>query len=69
MQVDSANRVLAVTRILVADGLHVGNGEVDMPVVWTRSHGSARVFYCSLGHQASVVEAQPTLELCTRGLL
>jgi type 1 glutamine amidotransferase len=69
MHVDPANHVLAVTRFPVADGPHVGNGEVDMPVVWTRMHGSGRVFYCSLGHRASVVEMQPTLELCTRGLL
>jgi uncharacterized protein len=37
--------------------------------VWTRLHGGGRVFYCSLGHRASVVEMEPTLELCTRGLL
>jgi type 1 glutamine amidotransferase len=69
MHVDPANRVLAVTRFPIADGPHVGNGAVDMPVVWTRMHGRGRVFYCSLGHRASVVEMQPTLELCTRGLL
>jgi len=69
MHVDPANRVLAVTGFPVADGPHVGNGAVDMPVVWTRMHGRGRVFYCSLGHRASIVELQPTLELCTRGLL
>jgi uncharacterized protein len=69
MHVDPANHVLAVTRFPVADGPHVGNGAVDMPVVWTRLHGGGRVFYCSLGHRASVVEMEPTLELCTRGLL
>jgi uncharacterized protein len=69
MHVDPANRVLAVTRFPVAEGPHVGNGAVDMPVVWTRMHGRGRVFYCSLGHRASVIEMQPTLELCTRGLL
>ena len=69
MHVDPANRVLAVTRFPVAEGPHVANGAVDMPVVWTRMHGRGRVFYCSLGHRASVVELQPTLELCTRGLL
>jgi uncharacterized protein len=69
MHVDPANHVLAVTRFPVADGPHVGNGAVDMPVVWTRLHGGGRVFYCSLGHRASVVEMEPALELCTRGLL
>ena len=68
MHVDPANRVLAVTGFPVAEGPHAANGAVDMPVVWTRLHGSGRVFYCSLGHRASVVELQPTLELCTRGL-
>jgi type 1 glutamine amidotransferase len=69
MHVDPANRVLAVTGFPLADGPHVANGAVDMPVVWTRMHGRGRVFYCSLGHRASVVEMQPTLELCMRGLL
>ena len=69
MHVDPANRVLAVTGFPVAEGPHVANGAVDMPVVWTRMHGRGRVFYCSIGHRASVVEMQPTLELCTRGLL
>jgi type 1 glutamine amidotransferase len=69
MHVDPANHVLAVTGFPVADGPHVGNGAVDMPVAWTRLHGGGRVFYCSLGHRASVVEMEPTLDLCTRGLL
>jgi type 1 glutamine amidotransferase len=69
MHVDPANHVLAVTRFPIADGPHVANGDVDMPVVWTRRHGSGRVFYCSLGHQVGVVETAPTLGICTRGLL
>jgi hypothetical protein len=69
LHVDPANRVLAVTHFPVADGPHVANGDVDMPVVWTRLHGLGRVFYCSLGHRASVLEQEPALELCTRGLL
>jgi type 1 glutamine amidotransferase len=68
MHVDPANRVLAVTGFPVAEGPHAANGPVDMPVAWTRMHGRGRVFYCSLGHRASVVEMEPTLELCTRGL-
>ena len=69
MHVDPANHVLAITRFPLADGPHVANGDVDMPVVWTRRHGSGRVFYCSLGHQVGVVETAPTLDICTRGLL
>ncbi|HEY8408299.1 MAG TPA: ThuA domain-containing protein [Gaiellaceae bacterium] len=69
MHVDPANHVLAVTRFPVADGPHVPNGDVDMPVAWTRRHGRGRVFYCSLGHRRSVLEQEPALELCTRGLV
>ena len=69
MHVDPANHVLAVTRFPVADGPHVPNGDVDMPLVWTRRHGRGRVFYCSLGHRRSVLEQEPALELCTRGLV
>lgn len=69
MHVDPAIKVLATTRFPVADGPHVPNGEVDMPVVWTKMYGKGRVFYCSLGHNAAVVEQEPVLELCKRGLL
>jgi uncharacterized protein len=69
MHVDPANHVLAVTRFPVADGPHVPNGDVDMPVAWTRMHGRGRVFYCSLGHRANVLEQEAALELCTRGLV
>jgi type 1 glutamine amidotransferase len=69
MHVDPAVRVHAITRFPVADGPHVPNGSVDMPVTWTKYYGKGRVFYCSLGHQADIVEMPPVLEMCTRGLL
>ncbi len=69
MHVDPANRVLAVTRFPVADGPHVTNGEVDMPVVWTKMYGQGRVFYSSLGHVAAVVRQPDPLRILTRGLL
>jgi type 1 glutamine amidotransferase len=69
MHVDPSNTVLATTSFPVADGPHVPNGPFEMPVVWTRLHGAGRVFYCSLGHDASIVAHPPVLELCTRGLL
>lgn len=69
MHVDPANRVLATTRFPVADGPHVPNGAVDMPVVWTKHYGRGRVFYCSLGHQAAIVRLPQVLRLCTRGML
>lgn len=69
LHVDPAVKVLAVTRFPVADGPHVPNGEVDMPVAWTKFYGKGRVFYCSLGHVAAVVEKPEVLEIMTRGLL
>lgn len=69
MHTDPANQVLAVTRFPTVDGPHVGNGQVDMPVVWTKVYGKGRVFYNSLGHQANIVEQPNPLRLCVRGLL
>lgn len=69
MHVDPAVKVLATTRFPTADGPHVGNGEVDMPVVWTKLYGKGRVFYNSLGHQASLVASEPCLTLMKRGFL
>jgi uncharacterized protein len=69
MHVDPAVKVLASTRFPVADGPHVPNGEFQMPVTWTKYWGKGRVFYCSLGHVANVIEQPPVLKMCTRGLL
>lgn len=67
MHVDPAVKVLATTRFPVVDGPHSPNGAVDMPVVWIKYWGKGRVFYCSLGHQADIVEMPETLELMRRG--
>jgi len=69
MHVDPAVNVLATTRFPTADGPHVGNGPVDMPVVWTKVYGQGRVYYNSLGHQANIVSMPPVLELMRRGFL
>ena len=71
LHTDPANKVLATTRFPSpgADGPHVTNGEFEMPVVWTRMYGQGRVFYNSLGHNATVVRQPDVLELTTRGLL
>lgn len=60
MHVDPAVRVLATTTF--PDG-------TVMPVAWTKYWGKGRVFYCSLGHQANVIEPPDVLELVTRGML
>ncbi len=67
LHVDPAVRVLATTQFPVADGPHVGNGTVDMPVVWTKMYGQGKVFYNSLGHVASVMDSQPCLTIQRRG--
>jgi uncharacterized protein len=60
MHVDPAIRVLATTTF--PDG-------TVMPVVWTKSYGKGRVFYCSLGHHVDVIEPPEILAMVTRGIL
>ena len=69
MHVDPAVKVLATTRFPVADGPHVPNGDVYMPVIWTKLYGLGRVFYDSLGHHADIVKAEPNLTIMRRGFL
>ena len=66
MHVDPAVDVLAVTEMAVP-----GSGKtVEMPVVWTKSWGKGRVYYCSLGHTADVFRRSPEAsELMRRGLV
>lgn len=59
MHVDPGNRVLAVTDF----------GSVEMPVVWTKTYGKGRVFYCSLGHQANIVAMPEVLTIMRRGMV
>lgn len=67
MHVDPAVKVLATCRFPVADGPHVPNGPVEMPVVWTKRYGKGRVFYCSLGHDVGVLEKEPVKMIMRRG--
>jgi type 1 glutamine amidotransferase len=67
MHVDPGVKVLATTRFPVADGPHVGNGPVEMPVLWTKVYGRGRVFYDALGHTAKVVACEPNLTIMRRG--
>ena len=68
MHVDPAIEVLATTRFPVADGLHVPNGQVDIPQVWTKRWGKGRVFYNALGHQPDTWDIPEALVLMRRGL-
>ena len=70
MHTDPANNVLATTRFPGADGPYTANGEVDMPVVFTRRWGKGRVFYNSLGHTSAEFKNSPeATELMRRGFL
>lgn len=59
MHVDPGNIVLATTNF----------GHTVMPVIWLKSYGKGRVYYCSLGHVAADVRMPQVLELVTRGML
>ena len=61
LHVDPFNVVLATTTFPDYDN-------VVMPVTWQKKYGAGRVFYCSLGHSASVLAMPPVLTMVTRGL-
>jgi len=61
LHVDPVNHVLATTTF-------EHNG-CTMPVVWKRTYGRGRVFYCSLGHVAAELEVPEFRTIMTRGML
>jgi uncharacterized protein len=65
--VDPGNDVLATTTFTGAHGAPETAG-VAMPVVWTRTHGSGRVFVSTLGHYPEELELAPVRALTFRGL-
>ncbi len=69
IHVDPAIEVLATTRYPVANYYHASNGQVDVPVVFTKRWGYGRVFYNSLGHHADIFDAYEPLEMMRRGFL
>jgi type 1 glutamine amidotransferase len=69
LHIDPAVEVLATTRFPVVEGPHSPNGAVDMPVVWTKRWGAGRVYYCSLGHQANIVEMPQVSLMMRRGFV
>lgn len=66
MHVDPNVKVLASTRFT---GEHLSwiDGAV-MPVVWKKTHGKGRVFYCSLGHAPEVFDLPEAKEILMRGI-
>ncbi len=69
VHVDPAIEVLATTRYPVANYFHASNGEVDVPVTWTKRWGHGRVFYTSLGHHDDVFDHFTAHEMMRRGML
>lgn len=69
LHVDPAVEVLASTRFPIFNGPHAPNGDVAMPVAWTKRWGFGRVFYCALGHHDDVFEHPTAAALMERGLL
>ncbi|MBB1250442.1 ThuA domain-containing protein [Rhizobium sp. G21] len=67
MHVDPSNEVLATTRF-TGEYLDFIDG-VEMPVVWKKRFGQGRVFYSSLGHQASEFDVPEMRTILERGAL
>lgn len=69
IHVDPAVKVYATTTFPIADGPHSSNGEVKMPVVFTKMWGKGRVYYNSLGHTYQTFDIPEAKELMRRGFL
>lgn len=71
MHVDPAIEVLATTRFMADPerGPHTANGEVDIPVVWTKRWGKGKVFYNSLGHNVEIFDQYEPAEIMKRGFV
>ncbi|WPP42875.1 ThuA domain-containing protein [Paenibacillus hunanensis] len=69
LHVDPVVNVLATTTFRKSEGPHSANGEIVMPVVYTKRWGEGKVFYNSLGHQANIFDIPEAKELMRRGML
>jgi uncharacterized protein len=69
LQVDPAIEVLATTTFPNVKWYHSTNGDVKVPVVWTKKWGHGRVFYNSLGHHADIFDIPEAIEMMRRGFL
>lgn len=68
LHVDPAVKVLATTKFPNIHWYHSTNGDVHMPVIWTKNWGHGRVYYTSLGHKANIVQLETVTELFNRGI-
>ncbi|MEW4370564.1 ThuA domain-containing protein [Paenibacillus kandeliae] len=69
LHVDPAVNVLATTTFRLSEGPHSANGEIVMPVVYTKKWGKGNVYYNSLGHQVNIFDIPEAKELMRRGLI
>lgn len=69
VHIDPAIEVLATTRFPSILWFNSPNGEVDVPVMWTKRWGHGRVFYTSLGHHADVFDIEEARETMYRGMI
>jgi len=69
IHIDPCVNVLATTRFPVANWYHATNGEVDVPVVYTKMWGMGRIFYNTLGHHDDIFDIPEAQELQRRGML
>lgn len=70
IHVDPAIKVLATTKFFSKDEPYGANGEITVPVVYTKQWGKGRVFYNSLGHTSEIFKnVAEAKELMRRGFL
>ena len=70
IHVDPAVNVLATTNFFSKEEPYGANGEITVPVVYTKLWGKGRVFYNSLGHTSEIFKNIPEAkELMRRGFL
>jgi type 1 glutamine amidotransferase len=67
MHVDPSNQVLATTTFSGDHAPWIAG--CVMPVVWKRTWGQGRVFFCSLGHVAQDFDVPEVREIVRRGML
>lgn len=69
IHVDPAVDVLATTRFVFPEGNHIANGEVVVPVAFTKRWGAGKVYYNSLGHNRYIFDIPQAKEMMRRGFL
>lgn len=69
MHYDPAVKIHATTTFAQEDMPYYANGEVVMPVVFTKMWGAGKVFYNSLGHTPDIFDIPQAYEIMRRGFV